>query len=404
MRSAFVRRLYVSLFSCCLLMGGAPAFATAVSNDALQAAISQARSDFVLDPTPENADRLATLLERSGNPEAALHVLEETPPETSLLPWHERAARLAELAHEPLRAMVHLQTLYQARPEEATGRRLLAAMAAAHAAHMQAFAHAFVAAFPAAAPWTVELALGLGRRELALQLTRRWMDSHPRDPAGLHQLAQALVRANLALVARRVYERLLATSSRTSDRRAELRWREEWLAISSPADDVSPGGQKNLEAALALDPNRLEWRRRLAVAYFEQGEFNGALGQQRLLAASLGAVRSDRIQLARWLVWAGRLQEGLTLYRQLDGESPLGVDELGAAGTAAAGAERWTDAAYFFARRAEREPQHAAAWRELAQVDELRGDATGSADAWHHLGLVAPATESHRIRVKFQAS
>lgn len=401
----------------------------------VRTAVAMQRMLYALHPTNAAAQQLVSLLLQAGRPIDALDVLEHAPPPAEREPWHQRAAQLAEWSRQPRRALPHVRALYALHPDRATGRHLLAVLVASRSPEAPALASRIAWGHPA--DWGlqrearsllvgagrtdeaiallriqiaqqpddptphaeyVRLALGTSRLDEAIAELQRWDRLRPNDVGNTHQLAQALGWASRPEDAEAVYANLLAPGRHVLALAQEEAWREEWLKLSNPLDDVTPAMRTSLERLLAVRPGRIDLRRRLTAAQMEVGDHPHALGNARVLALDPGATPEDRARYAQWLVWDGRVAESTAYLAQLRPGKTYDPDLWRQAATMIERREAWSEAAKVLGLLLAAQPGRAELWEELAQVHEQQGDLLAAAHDWKRRLALGHASADSRLR------
>jgi tetratricopeptide (TPR) repeat protein len=379
----------------------------------------------VLDPSEPQSRRLADLQVGAGDAAGALSTLEAIQHPSDPLELHALCARTAEWARLPGRAIPHWFAMFQAKPEPALGHKLLFTLFARRDRRAVELARDLLQRYPGEAKIAgdcrsillangriaevqaalvaavqrapddatahtalVDFSLGQSARPAALQELDRWLGRHPDDRAARHQMAMVRVWDGQAEQGWDDYAKLFANQEPGADPMGvlELRWRQEWLAISRAVDDFTASGRKNLEAMVKVSPDDPKLRRRLAAAQMEVGEAPEAIGNLQKVA---DATRDpeDRQLLADWLGWYGRDGESLAVLRQLDRDKPLAATSLREAVDRAGAAHRWDDATYFARRLTAVAPNDDHAWDSLARTRLAAGDLVGAGRAWRERAM-----------------
>ncbi|MDB5097160.1 MAG: prsT [Cyanobacteria bacterium RYN_339] len=383
-------------------------------------AVTAQRRVAVLEPGEPQSRRLADLQVGAGDPAGALTTLEAIAHPSDPVELHQVAARTAEWARLPGRAIPHWYAIFQAKPEAQLGHKLLFTLAARRDGRAVEMARDLLKRYPdqtriaadcrsillangrkdevqvaladavrrapddsGAHTALVDFSLGQSARPVALQELDRWLGRHPNDRAARHQMAVVRVWDGQAEKGWDDYAQLFAANQAGADPMGvlELRWRQEWLAISRAVDDFTAGGRSNLETMVKVSPDDPKLRRRLALAKMEAGDSAEAIDDMRKVA-TMGRATEDRQLLAEWLGWYGQDAESLAVLRQLDAEKPMDAVALRDAADRAATTRRWTDAKYFGKRLVAVAPRDSQAWDGLARAFLASGDLVGAGETW----------------------
>ncbi|MBC7541850.1 MAG: tetratricopeptide repeat protein, partial [Candidatus Sericytochromatia bacterium] len=403
----------------------------ALAGEKLQLAIDSQKQLYTRFHHRPDGDRLVTLLLQGNRTKDALALLETLAPAGPQLAWHQRCLELAGWADDPAAALRHLRPSYALTHDPAIGGRLLVLLAQQKAPDLVAFARALADAHtqdaslqgligytlvtaghtdvafaliaaavarrpadPAAHAALMTTALGAARPALAEAELRRWLLMRPDDVAARHEMAQMQVWSDRMAEGWQSYERLFAQSPTHPQ---AMQWRQEWLAISAPVDDLTPGGLANLGHLVAAQPRQAAWRRRLAEANLQAGNGPAAVDDYRVLVRLPEATLADALQLNRVLGWYGKPLEAWARLRQLAANGGVPQQVLRDAAFQAPSAPGWELSAGFLARLVRRLPDDRSLWMDYARVQERQGDLAGAVASWRHRLTLGGATPAMRL-------
>lgn len=225
--------------------------------------------------------------------------------------------------------------------------------------------------------------LQAGRRQQAESIYRDLLARAPEHPVATHFLGVCLVQSG------RAQEGLAALARSMHALGAQARFRHNYALMLAQAGDPT-GAERELEAAIALDPRNAASHGYLGIVRQQAGRLEAASAAYEaglavapadpFLAANYGSCLLARGEIERAIDWLRRAIEAAP-------HNPVAHNNLGSA-LNAAGDVRGAIAAY--RKAAEVEPRYAPAWFNLGLGLRALGDESGAIEALRRAIEVGP--------------